>query len=63
MDQVLQGLADIDPLFPLLTELRVLVHLDAVLVEVERLADHLGLLLVLKLAEGANERLIDLLAE
>ena len=63
MHQQLQGLADIDPLLALHTELGVQVQFDAVLMEVQRLANQLGLLFVLKLAEGAHERVVCFPAE
>ena len=63
MDQQLQGLADIDPLLPLDTESGELIVLDAVLMEPERLTDHLSFRCVLELAERADQRLILLLAE
>ena len=63
MHQVLERLADVHPLLPLEAELRVHVQLDAVLVEVEGLADQLRGLLVIVFAERPNKRLIGLLAE
>ena len=54
VDEQLQSLANVDPPFAFDTKTRELVKLNAVLVEPERLADHLGLCSVFVFAEGAD---------
>jgi len=63
VDEKLQSLADVDPLLSLDAESRVLIKLNAVLMEPERLPNHLGARCILIFAERSNKGLILLLAE
>ena len=63
VNQHLESLANVDPLLPLDAEARVLIELNAVLMEVQRLAYHVCFCRVLILAEWPNQWLVFLLAE
>jgi len=56
VDQQLQSLANVDPLLSLDAKARKLVELHAVLVEEERLSNHLRLSSVFKLTEWTDQR-------
>lgn len=63
MNQVLQSFAYIDPLFTFNTKFGIEVHLDAVLMEIERLPHNFCLLNRFKFAKWAYERIIILSTE
>jgi hypothetical protein len=58
VNKIIKRLANIHPFLVFSTEGGVLIELDAVLVEEERLTNNLLLLSVLKFAEGANQGVI-----